>query len=349
MKVLITGGAGFLGSHLAGAFLARGAEVVVMDPSVPSKLAHLAGQPGFSHYRDTVLDRAAVDALVCRCDLVYHLAAVVGVEHYVTDPLRVLEVNIDGTRNVLAACARYDRWMVFSSTSEVYGVSQALPFREDGPRVLGPTSCDRWSYSTSKAVGEHFCFARRKMSRPPTIVRYFNVYGPRLDTDEHGRVLAIWLGQLRRGEPLTVHGDGSQTRCLTYVDDAIRATVAAGVLSAAAGGIFNIGNDREVSMLELVEAVREAWGEPTSPIKFVPHAEVYGRSYEDIPRRVPDVTRMRDILGVTADVSLADGLRRTIEWYRAEAGIRPSAIGYRNGSESPKPKAESRLSEASHA
>jgi UDP-glucose 4-epimerase len=325
VRVLITGGAGFIGSHLAEAFLARGAAVTVLDASAAGKVAHLLTDRSFDFVQGSVLDRKTVDELVARADLVYHLAAVVGVEHYVTDPLRVLDVNIDGARNVFSACLKHGRRVVFSSTSEVYGKSHAWPFEEYGDRLLGPTSCDRWSYSTSKAIGEHYAFAYAKQGLKATIIRYFNVYGPRLDSDEHGRVLAIWLGQLRRGEPLTVHGDGSQTRCLTYVDDAIRATVAAGVLSAAAGGIFNIGNDREVSMLELAEAVRDAWGLPTSPIKFVPHAEVYGPSYEDIPRRVPDVTRMRDILGVSADVSLAEGLRKTIEWYRsANPSPRPS-------------------------
>jgi UDP-glucose 4-epimerase len=314
MKVLITGGAGFLGSHLADAFLARGDEVVALDMCSDAKIKHILDNPRFSYVQDSVLNPEVVETLVYQADLVYHLAAVVGVEHYVTDPYKVLNVNINGTQTMLKYAARYKKRLVFSSTSEVYGRNPKVPFAEDDDRVLGSTNIDRWCYSTSKAVGEHFCFAYRRMGLKPTIVRYFNVYGPRLDALDKGRVITIFLGQLMRGQDITIVGDGKQTRCFTYVDDAIKATVQAGLLEAAQGGIFNIGNDREYTMLELAEAMIKVFG--AGKTRFVTKEQVYGKSYEDVQRRVPDVTRMRKILGVAANTSLEEGLKRTIAWFR---------------------------------
>jgi UDP-glucose 4-epimerase len=226
-------------------------------------------------------------------------------------------VNVNGTQAVLQAAFKFDRKVVFSSTSEVYGRNREVPFREDSDRVLGSTNIDRWCYSTSKAVGEHFCFAFRKMGLKVAIVRYFNVFGPRLDWLDRGRVMTIFLGQLLRDEPVTLIGDGTQTRCFTYVDDAVRATMQAGLLATADGGIFNIGNERETTVRELAERMKELTGS-RSPIVYVPQESVYGKSYEDIPRRVPDTTRMRTILGVTADTPLEEGLRRTIAWFREQ-------------------------------
>jgi UDP-glucose 4-epimerase len=206
--------------------------------------------------------------------------------------------------------------VVFTSTSEVYGKNPAVPWAEDADRVLGPTSIDRWCYATSKAAAEHFCLAYRRLGLPVTILRFFNVYGPRLDKLDVGRVITIFLGQLLRGEPITVIGDGTQTRCFTWIDDAIRATVAAGVVSAAEGEIINVGTDRENSIRELAELIIKIGGGP-STIRYVPQESVYGDSYEDVPRRIPDVRRMKSILGVDATTPLADGLARTIAWFRA--------------------------------
>ena len=315
--VLITGGGGFLGSHLADGFLARGDAVIALDTGSQKKVRHLLSHPRFRLVVDSVMNPDIVDALAARADLIYHLAAVVGVEHYVGDPYEVLNVNINGTQNVLRAALKHGRRVVFTSTSEVYGKNPAVPWREDADRVLGPSTIDRWCYSTSKAAGEHFCLAFRRLGLPVTILRYFNVYGPRLDRLDVGRVITIFMGQLLRGEPLTVIGDGTQTRCFTYVDDAVAATIAAGVTTAAEGEVINVGSDVETSVRELAEKMIAIGGGP-STLRFVAQESVYGDSYQDVARRVPDVTRMAEILGTRATTSLDDGLARTIAWFRQE-------------------------------
>jgi nucleoside-diphosphate-sugar epimerase len=317
MKVLITGGTGFLGSHLAEAFLERGDEVLVMDTAGTAKIEHLMGNPRLAYHNASLLNPDVIDRLMRGVELVYHMGAVVGVEHYVTDPFKVLNVNVNGTQNVLAAAMHYGARVVFCSTSEVYGRNPKVPYKEYDDRVLGSTSIDRWCYSTSKAVGEHFCFAYYKKGLPVTIVRYFNVYGPRLDAIDLGRVVTIFMGQVLRGEAVTVVGDGSQTRCFTYVTDAIRATVQAGLKGEAIGGIFNIGSAEEISILDFARTMIEVAHSP-SGVRFVTQQSVYGNSYEDVQRRVPDNTRMKEILGVTPEVTLRDGLRQTIEWFRKD-------------------------------
>jgi len=298
MKVLITGGAGFLGSHLAEAWLDRGQEVTILDPAGDLKVRHLRANPHFRAIRESVLSREILDGLVAWSDLVYHLAAVVGVEHYVGDPYQVLTVNINGTQEVLTAAFRHGKKVVFSSTSEVYGRNTAVPFDEDGDRVLGSTRTDRWCYATSKAAGEHFCFAFARMGLRVVVLRYFNV-------------------QLRRGEPVTVIGDGFQTRTFTYVDDAVRATVQAGLRAEAEGQAINVGSEEEVSIRDLAARMIRITGSP-SRISFVHQDAVYAQGYEDIPRRVPSVRRMRELLGVRAETTLDVGLGQTIEWFKRQ-------------------------------
>ena len=319
MKILITGGAGFLGSHLTDAFLARGDDVTILDVIGDLKVRHRLDNPRFRYVRDSVLNAEILDGLVVRSDLVYHLAAVVGVEHYVGDPYEVLNVNINGTQAVLKAAYRHNRKVILASTSEVYGRNPRIPFSEEDDRVLGSTQRDRWCYSTSKAAAEHFCFAYHRLGLPVVVLRYFNVYGPRLDKLDVGRVVTIFMGQVLRGEPVTVIGDGKQTRCFTYVDDAIRATVAAGIDARAVGQIFNVGSDQEVSILELARTMIRVAGSP-SEIRFVTQEAIYGDSYEDVPRRVPSLRRLHEILGVRAETPLQEGLRRTIDWFQAGNG-----------------------------
>ena len=316
MKILVTGGAGFLGSHLVEAFLKRGDEVVILDTGSDLKIRHLLPNSKLQYIKESIFNEKMLDGLVMKADLVYHLAAVVGVEHYVEDPYKVLNINVNGTQKILEAAFKYNKKIVFASTSEVYGRSTQIPFQEDGDRVLGSTRIDRWCYSTSKAVGEHFCFAYKKMGLRIVVVRYFNIYGPRLDKLDVGRVITIFLGQILRKEPITVIGDGKQTRCFTYVSDAIEATVKAGLLKEAEGDIFNIGTDKESTILELAQAMK-AICSSDSPIQFVPQQKVYGESYEDVPRRVPDITKQKKTLGITPKVPLMDGLRETIAWFQA--------------------------------
>ncbi len=318
MRVLITGGAGFLGSHLSDAFIDRGDEVFVLDTGGISKVRHLLSNPRFHYVHDSVFNLDLLDSLAGKTDLIYHLAAVVGVEHYVADPYETLNINVNGTQNVLKAAYKYTRRVVFGSTSEVYGRNPKVPWSENDDRVLGATSIDRWCYSTSKAVGEHFCFAYQKLGLPVTVVRFFNIYGPRLDRLDVGRLFTIFMGQLLRGADLTVVGDGRQTRCFTYVSDAIEATVRAGVEPAAQGHAINIGTDVETSVMEFAKLMLELFGPSKSQLKFVRQEEIYGPSYEDIPRRVPDITKMKTLLGVTPQVSLREGTARTMEWFRRQ-------------------------------
>lgn len=315
MKILITGGGGFVGSHLADAFVSRGDEVFILDTGSVIKTKHLMGNPLFHYVRDSVFDSEILEGLIAKVDLIYHMAAVVGVEHYVGDPYEVLNVNVNGTQTVLKLAFKHQKKVVFSSTSEVYGRNPKVPWREDDDRILGSTRIDRWCYSTSKAVGEHFCFAYHRMGLPVTVTRYFNVYGPRLDRLDVGRIITIFMGQMLRNQPLTVIGDGLQTRCFTYIGDAVRATIAAGVNPGTDGEVFNIGTDVETSILDLARLMIEVGGS-NSEVKFVTQEEVYGTSYEDIPRRVPDVSKMRSVLGIEADTSLREGIATTIDWFR---------------------------------
>jgi len=319
MRILITGGAGFLGSHLSDAFIARGDEVFVLDTGSIAKVRHLLEEPRFHYIHDTIFNLELLDGLASKVDVIYHLAAVVGVEYYVGDPYETLNVNVNGTQNVLRAAYKYNRKVVFSSTSEVYGRNPKVPWREDDDRVLGATTIDRWCYSTSKAVGEHFCFAYHKLGLPVVVLRYFNVYGPRLDRIDVGRLFTIFMGQLLRGADLTVIGDGSQTRCFTFISDAVAATVAAGLNSAADGHALNVGVDVETSVLEFAKLMLELYGGGKSKISFVTQEEIYGKSYEDIPRRVPDNTKMRQLLGVEPKVSLREGTAMAMEWFRRES------------------------------
>ncbi len=318
MKVLVTGGAGFLGSFLVDALMARGDEVAVLDDvssGAEFKIAQHLGQPRFTFVRDSILNRTILDDLISRCDLVYHLGAIVGVHHYVINPYAVLNVNVNGTQHVLQLCHKYGKKVLFASTSEIYGRNAKLPFSEDDDRVLGSTAIDRWCYSTSKAVGEHFCFAYKKLGLRMAIVRFFNVYGPRMDKLDTGRVITIFLAKILRNEPVAVVGDGRQTRSFTYVEDAIRGTLAAAERPEGEGEVFNIGSNAEIPIVELAKRMIALAGSK-STITFVPQEQVYGRSYEDVPRRVPDIRKAQQRLQFTAATSLDEGLRRTIDWFK---------------------------------
>ena len=318
MKALVTGGAGFIGSHLVDRLLQEDLEVIVLDDLSSGSERNLA--ESFHHtrlrfVRGSVLDERLVDELVAQSPLVYHLAAAVGVHKIVEDPLHSILTNVNGTEHVLAAATRHGSRVLLASTSEVYGRSGEIPFRETGNRTLGPTSVHRWSYATAKALDEHLAFAYLDRGLAVSIVRYFNSYGPRIHQSGYGSVIARFAWQALSGLPLTVHGDGEQTRCFTYVSDTIDGTIRAATRTEAVGSVFNIGSAREVSILELAREVRRVLGSG-SEIRLEPYETDYPRGFEDTRRRVPDVTRAREILDFEARVEFTDGLARTLEWCR---------------------------------
>jgi len=318
MKVLVTGGAGYIGSHLTDALLKRGDEVYTIDNLSTGKIVniqHHLGRPQFHFINDTILNETLIDHLVLQVDLVYHLSALVGVRYVVQDPLAAIYTNVRGTEVVLGAAFKYWKKVVLASSSEIYGKSNKVPFHEEDDRVLGPTNIPRWSYSMSKAIDEQFAFAYSAKGLPVAIVRYFNSYGPRLDERGYTSVIANFIRQALEGEPITVHGDGRQTRCFTYVDDTVRGTLLAGEVKAAEGQAFNIGNNTETSILELAELVKRL-ARSKSKIVCVPYESYYGEGFEDTRRRVPSVERAGQILKFTPQVSLEEGLRKTLTWWR---------------------------------
>ncbi len=318
MKALVTGGAGFVGSHLVDALLAEGWEVTALDnlsTGSRANVAHLSGEGRFRLVEGDVCDEGLVARELTGCDVAFHLAAAVGVKHIVERPLEGMRTNVRGTESVLAGAAREGVRVVLASSSEVYGQSASIPFAEDGPRVLGPTWMPRWSYATAKALDEHLAFAYREQGLAVSVVRYFNAYGPRLDPAGYGSVVARFIGQALAGKPLTVHGDGQQTRCFTYVADTVRGTFLAGTLLQALGEVFNIGAGGEITMEQLAREVIAATGS-ASEITFVPYSTAYGAHFADTRRRVPDTSKARRLLGFEAQVTLAEGLARTIAWYR---------------------------------
>ncbi len=315
-NVLVTGGAGFIGSHLVDRLLANGDRVTVLDnfsTGTEVNLARAIGHANARIVRASVMDAQVVDDLIRESELVFHLAAAVGVSHIVRDPLGAVLTNVRGTENVLASAHRHGVRVLLASTSEVYGRSDAVPFREDGLRVLGPTWIHRWSYSTAKAIDEHLAFAYAERGLRVSIVRYFNAYGPRIDEKGYGTVIARFATQALRNDPLTVHGDGLQTRCFTYVDDTVRGTLLAAERDEAIGRVFNIGSTREITILELAHLVRKLLGS-SSPIHLVPYETYYPKGFQDTRRRVPDVTEARERLAFEALVPLEEGLPRTLAW-----------------------------------
>jgi len=318
MKALLTGGAGFVGSHLADALMAAGHQVSVIDDlstGSMDNLAHLKGRPGFEYVIDTVMNESLTAELIDRADVVFHLAAAVGVKLIVEAPVRTIETNVHGTEIVLKHGAKKGKLTIIFSTSEVYGKSTAVPFREDADLVMGPTTKHRWAYACSKAIDEFLALAYFKERGLPVVVaRLFNTVGPR-QTGRYGMVIPNFVRQALAGEPITVHGDGTQTRSFTFVGDVVGGLIALAREPRAVGQVFNIGNPEEISILDLARRIRTATGS-ASPIVLVPYDQAYEAGFEDMPRRVPDIGKIQKLVGFAPTLGLDEILQRVIEEQR---------------------------------
>ena len=315
MRVLITGGAGFVGSHLAETLLERGDEVFVIDDLSTGSIdniAHLKTHPKFHYTIDTITNEPVLAELIDRCDTVVHLAAAVGVKLIVEAPVRTIETNVHGTEVVLKLANKKKKLVLIASTSEVYGKSASVPFREDADLVLGPTSKHRWAYACSKMIDEFLALAYWKERKLPVIVvRLFNTVGPR-QTGQYGMVVPNFVRQALAGEPITVFGDGAQSRSFTYVGDVVRAMVALINEPKAVGHVFNIGNGAEISIGDLAAKIKNMTAS-RSPIVTIPYDQAYEAGFEDMPRRVPDISKIRALVGYEPTVHLDDILTRVIE------------------------------------
>ena len=318
MRVLITGGAGFVGSHLSEALLGRGDEVFILDNLSTGSIenvVHLKSHPRFHYTIDTVSNEPVLAELIDRCDIVVHLAAAVGVKLIVEQPVHTIETNVHGTEVVLKHANKKKKLVLIASTSEVYGKSADVPFREDADLVLGPTVKHRWAYACSKMIDEFLALAYWKEKKLPVIVvRLFNTVGPR-QTGQYGMVIPNFVRQALAGQPITVFGDGTQSRSFTYVGDVVKAMVALIDEPRAIGQVFNIGNGKEISIRNLAEKVKQLTGS-NSEIVMVPYEKAYEAGFEDMPRRVPDIGRIQALVGYAPTIELDETLTRVIEHFR---------------------------------
>lgn len=338
VRVLITGGAGFVGSHLADALIARGCRVSVIDNLSTGRFENIRHLVPDAHFRfaiDSVTNDSVLDHLVGDCDAIFHLASAVGVELIVSDPVHALESNIMGTRAVLTAANRYKKPLLMTSTSEVYGKSERVPFAEDDDRVLGPTSKARWSYATSKAVSEHLCLAYHQKNELPVVVaRLFNTVGPR-QRGRYGMVIPRFVAQALAGERLKIFGDGEQQRCFCYVTDVVEGLIGLMEHPGAIGRVFNVGSTREISIRALAIAVLEAVDryhgtsrdDLEAQLSFVGYDQAYGPGFEDMRRRLPDIRRIGDLTGWGPTTSLEDTLTKVIADRSGGSVARPSRGG----------------------
>jgi len=316
-RALITGGAGFIGSHLADCLLEEGDEVTIIDDLSTGSfenIAHLEDHPRFHYEIDTILNEEAMSTLIEKVDTVYHLAAAVGVAYVIENILKSIQINIRGTEIVFEQANRWKKKVVFFSTSEVYGKSNSLPYREEQDRLMGSTTINRWSYAATKAVDEILALAyHREKKVPVVIVRCFNTCGPR-QTGQYGMVLPRFVKQALLGQPITIFGDGKQSRCFSSVSDVVDGVVSLGRSEEAEGKIFNIGADKEITIEDLAKRVKELTGS-SSPIKFVPYDKAYEQGFEDMRRRVPDLSRAREVVGFEPKVDLDDLIRSVISYF----------------------------------
>lgn len=325
MKILITGGAGFIGSHLAERHLQRGDEVYIIDDLSTGSIEnieHIKDLPSFHYCLDTVTNHRVTAELVDLCDMVYHLAAAVGVKLIVESPVRTIETNIRGTEVVLEHAAKKRKRVLLTSTSEVYGKRDRVPFREDDDLVMGATNKGRWSYACSKAIDEFLAIAYWKEKKVPTVIaRLFNTVGPR-QTGRYGMVIPNFVRQALRGEAITVYGDGSQSRCFTHVSDVVGALMNLIEHPRAVGDVYNIGSSQEVTILELAERIKYLT-HSDSPVEFMPYDKAYEEGFEDMLRRVPDTAKIHSLTGYQPTFRLDEILLSVIDYQRSK-----QAYGY---------------------
>jgi UDP-glucose 4-epimerase len=318
VRALITGGAGFIGSHLSELLLDRGHDVLILDnlsTGSIDNISHLKGRAGFEYFVDSVNNEPLLAELIDRSDVVFHFAAAVGVKLIVEQPVYTIETNVHGTEVVLKHANKKKKLVVIASTSEVYGKSDDVPFREDSDLVLGPTPKHRWAYACSKAIDEFLALAYWKERKLPVIiVRFFNTVGPR-QTGQYGMVIPNFVRQALAGEPITVFGDGTQSRSFTHVTDVVEALMKLITEPRAIGQVINIGTVQEVTILQLAERVRELSGSKSS-IKFIPYEEAYESGFEDMPRRLPALEKVQQLIGYAPRHNLDDILAQVIDYFR---------------------------------
>jgi UDP-glucose 4-epimerase len=318
VRALITGGAGFIGSHLSETLLERGHAVLILDnlsTGSIDNITHLKGRGGFEYFIDTVENEPLLAELVDRSDVVFHFAAAVGVKLIVEQPVHTIETNVHGTEVVLKHANKKKKLVVIASTSEVYGKSDDVPFREDSDLVMGPTPKHRWAYACSKAIDEFLALAYWKERKLPVIiVRFFNTVGPR-QTGQYGMVIPNFVRQALAGEPITVFGDGTQSRSFTHVSDVVDALMQLVAAPAAIGQVINIGNVQEVTILALAERVRELTGS-ASAIRLIPYDQAYESGFEDMSRRVPDLAKVSSLIRYEPRYNLDDILNHVIDYFR---------------------------------
>lgn len=319
MKYLLTGGAGFIGSHLSEYLLANGDEVFVIDDLSTGSIRnieHLKPHPRFHYQIDSISNVPLTAELVDQVDIIFHLAAAVGVKLIVESPVRTIETNVRGTETLLNLANKKKKRIVVFSTSEVYGKSDQVPFTEDGDLVMGATSKGRWSYACSKAIDEFLALAYWKEKKlPTTVVRLFNTVGPR-QTGQYGMVIPTFVRQALAGAPITVYGDGTQCRCFCHVKDVVPALHKLANHEQAIGRVFNLGSDSEVSIMGLAQRVKALTGS-SSPIVLIPYDQAYEEGFEDMPRRVPNLARINALIGYTPTFSLEQILESVIEFERS--------------------------------
>ena len=320
MRVLITGGAGFIGSHLSDACLQRGDEVFIIDDLSTGSIEnirHLKNNPRFHYTIDSVHNHPVAAELVDQCDVIFHLAAAVGVRLIVESPVRTIETNVRGTEVILSLANKKKKKVLIASTSEVYGLSTEVPFREDGNLVMGATTKGRWSYACSKAIDEFLALAYwREKKLPTVVVRLFNTVGPR-QTGQYGMVIPTFVKQALAGRPITVYGSGKQSRCFCYVADVVGALMKLMDDEKAVGEVFNVGSNQEITISDLALKVKDLTNSQ-SEIVLVPYDEAYEEGFEDMPRRVPDISKINAQVGFEPQMDLAGILKSVIEFHSGQ-------------------------------